>query len=265
MQQRGDLIMNTVVARAAKRINPDAEIVLGIAAPYSDMVDLFYDHPDISRVHVLSSQDGFTKKDIEWIKQEEFNFIFNPMPSHTRDDWYKFVTNQTEEACLMHELRPPDDLRCYLRYPRIRGYRNEKNVAFFPFAGFFNEFKQNNKTLSVEKAQSTVDAVRALGYDIYHIGDEREPELINCSKINMNYTDSVAFLCGCAFAVGTDTGMAWVCGAYQFPFLGLYSHGYYGKEHIGAIQPINDNSIYLSEENVNDIPIDRIVENIKKF
>ena len=57
--QIGDIIMNTVVSRGFKEQYPDSHLTLGIYKEYSDMKDLFINHPFIDDVHIYDSYNNW--------------------------------------------------------------------------------------------------------------------------------------------------------------------------------------------------------------
>lgn len=267
MQQRGDLIMNTVAAQSLIELYPYCHLTFGIAKPYEDMLPLFLNHPYIHDIHVWDSDDGLNKNDLDYINFIKYDKVFDPMPKHTYDLWFlnNLVKSQADEVCLMHKLpilkKPQCFLNKWFECPDLKKY-----IAFFPFAGFYN--KNNTKRLSEIKAQSIVNDLTKLGYSVIQLGGSNEPKLENVIKLNTSYFESVKILLGCKFALGTDSGFAWLCSAYNFPLIGLYSSAYYKYEninYISKIQPINLNAIYLDEENVNDIPNETIMNKVKKI
>lgn len=252
--QRGDLIMNTVALKAYKAVCPDSHFTFAIGPQYADMIPLFQGQPDIDEIHVFSSYDGWPNTiDTEYLQKNKFNHIFNGMPNHTSFDWWRKY-HQCQELLLMHGLPDIKDYKCSL----IKWFstpRYTKTVAFAPFAGYYN--KDNNKKLSVKKAQEIVFFLISLGYDVLQLGGKDEPALEQAIKHDVNYFESVKNMLGCDFLLATDTGLRWVASAYDFPTIGLDSDEIY-NDKISSIQPINKNSIYISSKNCNDITIDSL-------
>jgi ADP-heptose:LPS heptosyltransferase len=90
----------------------------------------------------------------------------------------------------------------------------------------------------------------------------------NTPKTLTNWLDTVRLMLGCKCLITVDTACSWIASAYSFPTIGLYGSEYYirnGNNYISSIQPINPNATYLDANNVNDIPIELIVKNIKKM
>ncbi len=253
--QRGDLIMNTVVARAFKKVCPKSELILGIGPQYADMVDLFKHHPYIDGVHVYEGYHNWpTPKDITYLNDNNYDLVFNGMAPHAFNNWYQMF-HQCEEACLMHFLKPPQDIRCILTdYFQLE--RQNKRVAFAPFAGYYNP--NNNKKLSVENAQRIVDFLNQKGYTVVQLGGHDEPALKNTIFENRSYIDSVKEILKSHFYVGTDTGSTWVASAYKHPSVVFYSNEQYGK-YVTSIQPVNDVANYYDGFNVNSLNFEKIL------
>lgn len=263
MGQRGDLVMNTVAARSLKETYPNCHLTLGIGKPFEDMVPLFLNNKYIDDIHIWESYDGLTQGDIDYINYIGFDRVFDPMPQHKKADWWIDVKNQTEEVCVMHGLKPPEDLSCFLNKwfkPNDRFY---DYIAIFPFGGVYRGI-DNEKCLNLERADEICELIESLGYKILQVGGTNEPELYRATKFNTSYFESVKNILGCKMAIGVDTGLSWVMSGYQFPFLGLYSNQFYGDK-ISVIQPINKNAIYLDDYNVNSIDLNNIESSIKKI
>lgn len=260
--QRGDIIMNTVAARAFKQMFPNTLLVLGVGPQYADMLPLFKNHPYFDAVHVYNSYDGWPDNvDTEYIKRVKYDQVFNGMPMHTSDKWFDKY-HQCQEVCAMHGLTIPQDYSCEL----IKWFddnsliKDKKFIAFCPFAGYYN--KGNDKKLSIEKAQSIVDIVRSFDYEVVQLGGPDEPRLNKVHFLYSDYFNSVRNMLSCKAVIHTDTGLGWAASAYKFPALGLYSNAYYGHK-IKNIQPINPNAIYIDEINVNSIPQEELQQKIK--
>lgn len=263
--QRGDLAINTCAARVYKELFPNSKLIMGVHSNYSDMLPLFENHDYFDGFHIYESYNDWPNKtDSDYLKSENYDIVFNGMPKNTSFSWFTYA-HQTQEVCLMHGLRPPNNLQCSLNqwFPSIK---HQKTIAFAPFGGWYN--KNNTKKLSFEFAQIIVNEILKFGYQILQIGGSDEPKLENAIKLDCCYFDTIKHVLGCDCLIHSDTGIGWVISAYSFPQLGLYSNDYYvrnGVNYIRSIQPVNPNSIYLDENNVNQIKIEKILENLKKL
>jgi ADP-heptose:LPS heptosyltransferase len=262
--QRGDLCMNSVVARQLKEQLQDVHLILGIEKKYADTAPLFFNHPHIDSIHIYEGYDDWpTQEDKKYLINQKFDLIFHGLPNHTRDDWWKFF-HQTEEVCLMNGLNKPKSTKCFLTkwFDTEKGFKNF--IAFAPFAGFYNK-KNNEKTLSFEKAQTIVNDIISLGYNVLQLGGPDEPQLKGAVKINVDYFSNIKNMLSCKALIHTDTGCGWIASAYGFPCVGLYSNQYYGKEFVKNIQPTNENSIYLDDICCNSIDNIKVIQALKNI
>lgn len=277
--QFGDLVINTFAARVLKEKYPSSKLTFVINKDYKDIAPLFINHPHIDYIKILDkNRDGFNQVDQNWVKNQDFDLVFNPMQDHNHSDPWFLKRHQAAEVCFMHRL--VDEKECQKFDNKlflnkwfdpanlVPHFGNRGVVAIQAFAGSYNP--QNDKMLTVEKAQLIVDYLVCLGYNVLQLGIESEPKLNNTCRFKTNYFDSVKNMLGCKFLITTDSGMSWISSAYEFPTIGLYSNSYYGKEFIKNIQPINPNAEYLDADNVNNIldqeifaAIDRMIEKTK--
>jgi ADP-heptose:LPS heptosyltransferase len=261
--QRGDIVMNTVVARGFKEMYPNSHLTLGIYKEYADMAKLFLNHPYIDDVHVYDSyHDWPNDNDINFLKTSKFDKVYHGMPSHSRSDWYNHCKSQTEEACLMNNINPPKDLQCILSkwFDINQEYNNY--VCISPFSS------ANKKDLSIEKCNEIVNFINSLGYHVLQLSAYNQPKLDNCTYLKTDYFNSVVNMLSCKALITVNTGMSWTASAYSHKVLGLYgidTWGYHGLKTSKVYEPINPNATYLSSENVNNIDMELIKDSIVKI
>jgi len=274
--QFGDLVINTFAARVLKEKYPTSKLTFVINKDYKDIAPLFINHPHIDYIKILDKgRDGFNDIDKKWIKSQDFDLVFNPMQDHNHSDPWFLKRHQAAEICFMHRLA--DEKECEKFDNKL--YLNKwfdiipfttKYIAFAPFPGFYN--KNNDKTLTIEKAQKIVYYLINLGFGVLQVGGLDELKLCQTLKIDRSdYFTSVKDMLACRFLICGDSGINWVASAYEFPTIGLYSNKYYGDKFIKNIQPINQNAEYLDTDNVNNIPdkeifaaIDKMIEKTKQ-
>lgn len=245
--QRGDLIMNTVVARAIKEKFPSSHFSLGINKRYGDMKELFYLHPYIDSITVWDGYDNWpTQNDINCTKK--FDIVLHPMPRHPNDHcWYNLINRQTEASCIMNGFVPPKDLSCYLnRYFNLDG-KYKDCVCISPFTAW------DKKNISNKKWQEIIDYITNKGYNVIQIGDRNEFKFKNTEKINCSYFESVKVMLSCRFLITLDGGMNWVSSAYQHKTLGLMGLHYDNLKSSELYQPINKNARYLESNTAENI------------
>jgi ADP-heptose:LPS heptosyltransferase len=261
--QRGDIIMNTVVARGFKKEFPDSHLTLGIYKEYADMENLFKNHPYINDVHIYDSYHEWPNaKDREYLKQEKFDRVYNGMPQHSTHDWYNRCKSQTEEACLMNGVKPPENLQCIL----TKWFENNKNYTNFICIAPFSSCEA--KDLSLQKANEITQIVKDLGFNVLQLSSPTQPKLNNVVFDYTDYFNSVVNMLSCKLLITINTGMSWVASAYNHKTLGLYGlddWGYHGLTSSKIYEPINSNAIYLRNHHPNDINSEVIKENLVKL
>lgn len=256
--QRGDVVVGTVAARAFKERFPDAHLDLGINKRYQDMLPLFEQHSYFDSYRIWEGYDDWpTHKDIADINNAQYDTLFDAMPKrHNEATWWQ-TEHQAQSICLVNGLKPPTNLQCSLikwfDVPDLRGY-----IAF-NFVGGFQDYP-NKKSFSVERASQVVNLIRKLGFKVIVIGDPKEPELPDTERKPLSYLDSVKTMLGCRALIGIDSGLGWVASAYSHPALLCYANGYYGKDFIKNIQPVNPNATYVDALKTDDIDLDILTQ-----
>jgi len=181
------------------------------------------------------------------------------MPPHTQEHWYVNY-HQTEEACLVHGLKPPENLQVDL-HQYFPTERNKKHVALNLFA----ETRGDAKTPNLEQAQKISDLIKSKGYTPVQIGLPDQPQI--CEKrFAGSFFDSIKFTLSCDFLFTVDSAMAWIASGYSFSTLGIYSYSYY--PHVTTAknwQPINPNARYIEKDKISNITLDTISEEIDKM
>lgn len=261
--QLGDQFIQLPLIEYIKKLNYNPIYTANINQKYKIVIPVLQEFcPYIDHYYTSSEYENFPdEKDKEFLNKENFDAVFHPMPRHKQNDWM-FHRHQTAEIFGMYNLKyfDPNGYQINLISP-YKTKRDKKMICFAPFAGSYSW--GNAKQLTLIRAQELVNEIQKLGLKIIQIGDKNEPKLENTIKPDQNYLNTVKTNLETCLYIGTDTGMTWCMSGFQFPTIGLYSDSYYGKKYIKNIQPINPNAIYLSENNVNAIPIEQIIENIK--
>lgn len=263
--QRGDIVIGTVAARAFREKHPDGRLTLGLNKQYEDMLPLFGAHPvyaDYTLWHATNDWPG--GEDNLFLAKNQFDIVYHAMPSRgaaIEPIWWK-TEHQCQSACSVYGLTPPKNLQCCLT-KWFDAPANQDYIAFQPYGGF--QDWPNKKSFSVERGNEVVKLIQLLGYKVLQIGGPGEPLLEGAEKRPLAYFDSVKQILGCRAFVTIDSGLNWVMSAYSMPTLGLYANGYYRREFIKSIQPVNPNAQYLDDVLVNDIPLDQIATKLKEI
>lgn len=264
LSQYGDLVIGTVTARAFKQQFPDYELEFGIASKYQGIAPLFFNHPDIDKIHIWEGCDDWPNhpEDSRHLNWEKYDIVFHAMAPHTINSWYN-ERHFTQENCLVHGLNPPENLQCFLNkwFDTLSGYENYVALSVFPGYGV-----SNGRTFSVEKLNELVEKIHKLGLKTIVIGTDLEPKLIDTKVTNTTFFNAVKIMLSCKILITADTAMSWVASAYDFPTIGFYTKNYFDMkiERIQSHIPVNPRGHYLAAEKIDDIEINNIVEILKE-
>lgn len=261
---RGDLVMSTVAARSFKEQHPDSVLTLGIGPQYADMAPLFGNHLFFDDIHVYSTYENWpSNTDLAYLRRANHDIVYHGFPQHSEDQWWRF-RHQYAEAVKMVGLPIPEDINPVLSQNfKVREDWKKDVIAFCPFAGFYNP--DNDKRLSIERAQDIVVYLIRKGYRVLQLGGDDEPILTSVIHLNTNYFDSVKNMLACKALIHTDTGMGHIAGAYNHPSLGIYGYKYYGENLLKNIQPIHSNFVSISGPTVAEIPTESIFKSIDQL
>lgn len=261
---RGDLVMNLpTISYLCDEFGWDIDMPL--SKRFIDMMPLFANHPKLRSVFVTDEYDNFpSQRDREGLAGRDYDRVFNPMQRHTMDRWFERM-HQTDAVLFDYMgMQLPAPRRQIQLTQWFDTLAQDKSVAFAPFAGFTSN-PNNDKRLSVERAEQIATYVMSKGYRVVLLGGPGEPSVLGVSPGTMDYFTSVRVMLGCGALIHTDTGLGWVASGYQFPQLGLYGHRYYYKTNVANIQPVNPRGIYLDAPTVGDIPFDQIAAAIDQL
>ena len=259
--QFGDIIIQEPSLRKFISNNPDTKIVLGCNKRYFSILKLYEKYSE--NIIDFKSWDGYnnwpTNIDVEYIKKQNFDHIFNPKPQHTATDW-ALRYHQTKEAGLMQGI---DIDNTQISLPMLKGItRYKKTVAISLFPNWPNG---GVKAFSFDNIVNIVKVINKMGYNVIHLNGPNEPDIPNAKKINGSYIDSVRALLGTELLVTCDTGMSWVASGYQHHTVGFYAWGYNPVAGTSKNwQPTNPNALYKEGYSVNDISKKEIIDNIYK-
>jgi len=258
----GDVTMSQPSTKVLKDLYPDASIYLTINKKYRDIAPLFYNQPTIDGFFITDGYDDFpTDVDRRNAGAMKFDLFFDPMAPHLDgDDWFK-RRHQVKDVAFSYGLPECDDKINLNKYWPDEN-KLDKTIAICPFGGY----GAAHKSLTSDQIYEIIDFATNNGYKLLHLCPPNADYKRTYSKLNdsnTNFLDSVKLLHRCDFLITVDTAMCWIASAYNIPTLALYSDGYYTKEFVKNIQPINPNAIYLSEDSIGNIALDKITESLK--
>ena len=251
--QYGDLCMCTVAARAFKETYENSHLTIGINKKYESLKYIFINNDYIDDIHIWDQYDGWPSlKDEEYLSKVSFDKVYNPMEKHTEELWY-LNRHQTEELCLMHGLNPPKDLRVNLKkYFEVK--RNTNYIA----VNLSAETRAEQKTPSLEHSKKIISLLIKLGYQPVQIGLPNQEQIAEKRFIG-SFFETIKFVLSCDFLLSVDSAMSWIASGYEFPTIGLYSSKYYPMAYSSKNwQPVNRNAIYIEEDLIDNIKIEKI-------
>lgn len=260
--QIGDLAMNIIACRSFKELYPDSHLVFGINKKYESCAPIFYHNPLIDEIKIWENYDNWpSSSDLDYINNNNFNIVFNPMPSHKNNLWY-LQEHHTSAVCKMHDLPTPDNLQIDLVewFDTLDEYKDFIAFTTFSSAGKIRDIPK-------EVSNQIIDYVHSLGYKTVQLGLNSHEKLnTTLPPIGGSIFDDVKIAKSCKMLITADTGMNWVMSGYRSKVLGLYASSSY--PHIAPIQnrtPVNPNAIYLEADHIENIKFDTIKESINNL
>jgi ADP-heptose:LPS heptosyltransferase len=257
--QIGDLAMNLITCRAFKLKYPDSHLTFGINKKYQSVAPIFKNNPLIDDIHIWENYDNWpSENDLNYIKSNNFDIIFHPMPKHKNELWYLYH-HHTEAMCIMNELEPPKDLQINLTkwFEPNDKYKNCVALTCFSSAGAIRDIPE-------QVANKAVEYIHSLGLQTIQLGLSSHPKLkTTYPVIGGSIFDDVKIAASCKFLLTTDTGMNWIMSGYQSKLLALYSEQSYPiNAPLKNRTPINPNAIYLQGKTIQDINFELIKQSI---
>lgn len=259
----GDAVMCSVAARQFKAQFPSAHLTFAVGKKFGNVIDLFKGLSYIDDIHVWhgTDDDWPTNADVAFINLEGYDVVFDGLSQHTRSDWYNHI-HYVEETCLMLGLDKPADLQCQLGYlPRpIPGL--DKTIT----TSLFASGNQPYKTLSAAKIEALFKTLNDLGYRVMQVGST-DPAIEGAANLSGDIYTAVDYICSAKMHLTIDTAFSWISSAYQRPLVGLYGRNYPDMKPGRQVShhPVNPNATYIDAERVDDIEIDAIIEDVKKY
>ena len=245
--QYGDLCINLVACKAFKRDFPNSKLYFGINKKYQSIKDIFSFNDLIDDIYIWDSYNEWpSQNDINYIEDQKFDLVFNPMPKHSKENWY-IDYHQTQEVCLMQGLEPPENLQINLN----KYFKTERNKKFVAVNLFAETSSHAPKVPNLEKSREYCELLKMKGYIPVQVGLETEPEICE-NRFVGNFFETIQFALSCDFVFTVDSALAWIMSGYQHSVLGIYNYKYYyGAETAKNWQPINPNAYYIESDNIN--------------
>lgn len=248
--QIGDLAMCLIPCRSLKEQYPEIKITFGINKKYESVSPIFLKNHLIDNIHIWENYDNWPSlNDKNYLLNNNFDLIFNPMPQMKHELWY-LSHHHTEETCFMHGLKPPKNLQINLTpwFEKDLKYKNCVALTCFSSAGSVRDIPK-------EVANKIIDYIHSLGMETIQLGTSVHPKLnTTYPPINGSIFEDVKTAYSCKFLITADTGMNWIMSGYQSKVIGLYAFSSYPfLAPLKNRAPINPNAIYLISDYIQNI------------
>jgi ADP-heptose:LPS heptosyltransferase len=257
--QFGDAVMTTVSCKAFKETYPNSHLTFALSHKYKDILPLFYHNKYIDSYYIWEEYDQWpSEKDREFLLNNKYNIIYNPTPDHFDIDWYN-KRHYCAETCLMHGLKPPKDLSCYLNpwFVKDLKYQNSIVISAFP-----SKSTQLNKTLELNNWNKIVYYLNNLGYECIQLGGKFDLQIDGAKKPDLSFIETAQILYSSKLHITCDTSWAWIGSAYQCKTIGIYGCHYSDENNIQNHLPINPNAVYITDFDLKKINLEKIFDNI---
>lgn len=244
----GDTIMALPILKFLENRYPRSYKYWAVARRFSQSAPLYFNHPLIDKIYILENEHNRSEKESELINS--CDICINTEPDHpTGDEWYNNFTCCEETFRMaggnIEDFRSMDELD---RKPRLYKWfeqeRIKKGIGIWPFAHYGNA---PERSPTPEWWKKITDYLIKNDYTVYHFGHGSEPNIADefNSKYkrltNLSFIDQVKISTGMDLCFGTDSGSAWVIGAYGVPQINIISTAGrpYHTKNINALAPEN--------------------------
>lgn len=253
--QIGDLAMNLIACRAFKERYPESHLVFGINKKYESCAPIFLNNKLIDEIKIWENYDNWpSDADRNFILENKFDIVFNPMPQHQDEMWY-MNEHHTSAVCKMHGLHTPDNLQIELN-PWFN--HNEQYKNFVAFTTFSSAGKVRD--IPKDVSNKIINYLHEIGFKTIQLGLASHDKLnTTLPALGGSIFDDVKIAKSCRLVVTADTGMNWIMSGYKSKVLGLYSSKSY--PHLAPLEnrtPINPNAKYLQADYIENIDFEQI-------
>lgn len=259
--QTGDLVIQTVTARAFKQQFPDSELTFAMASKYRDIMPLFFNNPNMDDFHVWDGYDAGWPSDLdrEYVYFKGFHKVFNAMSGHTRPDWYN-SNHYAVENCLRFGLTPPTDLSYELVrwFQLYKGYGKVVTLTLFPSKG-----TQLDKTMPIEECEKLCISLKKLGYKPVQLGGKFEVKLENAFNPDLSIFEATKLMLSSSLHITADTAFSSIAAGYKHKTLGFYGLNYPDMKDCFSHLPVNVNAHYIKNKKPQTIQAEELIQTIK--
>lgn len=255
--QYGDLVIQTVAARAFKQQFPDAKLTFAVNRKFAGIMSLFVQNPNIDAFHEWDAYDGAwpSQTDREYIAFKGFDHVFNQMAGHLQRDWYNH-RHYAEEACLRHGLKVPTDISYELVkwFPKLEGRSRYVTLSLFPSKG-----GQLDKTMPIPECEALCVGLKAMGLTPVQLGGRFEVNLENAIAPDFSILEAAQLMTSSALHITADTAFSSIAAGYKHKTLGFYSRNYPDMISCDSHLPPNPNAHYLKNRVMADLKAEELL------
>lgn len=279
----GDTIMSLPVLNHLEKAFPNSYKYFCVQNKCAQSAPIYFNHPLIDKIHITyESFPGEKEKPLI----SECDFVINTSPAvYESGTWFN-KRGQVEECFLMAGFLQEefDELSEKEKKPYLNKWfdvdKKNKTLGIWPFAGYG---KQMYRAPSEKWWKNLISKLIKSGWKIAHFGWMEEPPLSDSSSYTFfgkeSFFEQIKICSGCEISICTDTGSAWVFGAYGLPQITLLTNHFtqdddYGTftgkhtENFLAFAPINYNDLNINlfaEDGCDNIKHEDVLKTIKEF
>jgi len=272
----GDAICRLPFLNYLEKKIPNSYKAVYLDPKCSQLASLLLNHPLIDRIYISDKDDVITDQDKQFFNQ--FDLVFYPYPQLTRPDYFNHWTvleeNLRMATLLSGERINPAELSLITKeetLPKLNQWfsveRKEREIALFPFSGYGNDPSILKRSPSKLWWMELVKKLNEAGYQVNQYGSPKS-ELLDHSAVfdrrKLSLFDMVKEALGCDLSISTDSGSAWILGAYGARQIICYTN--YLENHYNntsAFCPLNckGNAYHLfGAGGINNISINEILK-----
>lgn len=262
--QFGDLVMASTLCETFKKHNPDSILIFCVGRKYSSILPLFYNHPFIDGFHVWEGHDDWpTALDSEYIKNGNFDTVYTARPQHKQINWYNF-RSYTHEVHEIFDFPAPVNNQCYLEKWFEIPTKNNQIITSSLSSGGDAQFR----SLTTKQIFEIHSNIEKLGYEVIRLDTKNDPVLeTEYPASKLDWVGAAKLMLSAKLHLTVNTSFEWISSAYSHPTLALHGINYPDMpvERVVSHVAVNPNGRAIISENVQNIPVEKIIENIRKF
>lgn len=285
----GDLVMALPILTYLEKKYPGSYKYWAVHQKCAQAAPLFMNHPLIDRIKVTDGWVNLGPHDRELMDLCELAFdVSPPVRDH---NWRNEMTciDQTarmagiddlDDVLKPHEKIPHLDRWfpsfSFSQNPNNHGYVDHvgdtyrvagDRIAIWPFANYGKKpHRSPSEGWWTVMAEKLIDA----GYEVYHYGWLKEPQLLSYNNPFYHYMckhsffDQIRSSLEAKVSIGTDSGSMWVLGAYGQPGIELMTYHEHGHttNPWALMPPYENHTMLFNEKNINLIKHAEVIKAI---